>query len=140
MTKTGESAGAAMMLMFALQALAVKYYGGELYPGAGMLDHTPAFRTGYLKAWPYLQLGQCWPHLARKLREGHDYISKTHEKAEDAMDHCRRIHLAHSLEQRDLLMTECGKVCVPASRVLAATVMTMFLAGRSGTSRSGTKR
>ena len=33
-------------------------------------------------------------------------------KAEDAKEHCRRIHMAHSAEQRDLLMKELGKVIV----------------------------
>ena len=112
MTKDGESAGAAMMLMSGLQMLAVRYCGTELLPGAGMMDHTPAFRRAYLKVFPDLQTGQCWPHLARKLREGHDYIGKKHEKAADAMEHCRRIHMAHSAEQRDLLMKEIGKVIV----------------------------
>ena len=118
MTKEGESAGAAIMLMMALQMLAVKYFDEELLPGAGILDHTSSFRTGYMKVFPGTPLAQCWPHLARKLREGHDYISKKHEKAEDAKEHCRRIHMAHTAEQRNLLMDQIGKVCVPASCVM----------------------
>ena len=115
MFKSGESAGAAMMIMSGLQMLAVKYFHEELSPGAGMMDHSSAFRIGYVKVFGDIQLGQCWPHLARKLREGKDYIGKTHEKAEYAYEHCTRIHLAHSTEMRDLLIKECGKVwaCPP---------------------------
>ena len=100
------------MIMSALQYIAVKYFGGELCPGAAMMDHTPAFRIGYTKIFMHTPLGQCYPHLARKVREGKDYISKTNEHAEEAQEHVRRIHLAHSTEQRDLIMEICGKVCL----------------------------
>ena len=107
--KQHESEGACLLLMRSLQAVCRQYFGGELEPGAVMSDHAPAFRNAYSQVWPDAPFGQCWPHIARKWREG-AWCSKTWEHFEEVAGHLFDIHHARSRGMCDLLIREFGKL------------------------------
>ena len=110
MCKQHESAGAALMLMDALNVTTLKYFNGKLVPGACMADHCDAFRNAYGKAWPGTPFGTCWPHIIRKWCEG-AYAKKTWKHFDEVTDQLRHIHLGgHTPPMRDLLMTEFGEL------------------------------
>ena len=105
--KQHESLGACKMLLDALVYIAATYFGGVLVPGACMSDHCAAFRRAYEEVFPNVMFGQCWPHIARKWKEG-EYCSKTWAHFDEVTAHLQAIHFAHTWEMRDLLMNEFG--------------------------------
>ena len=105
--KQHESAGACTMLVDGVNKVALKYFDAALQPGAAISDHSDGFRVAYTTRWPKTYFGQCWPHLIRKFHEG-EYCSKTWDHFDEAADHLGNIHLAATVEMRDLLMREYG--------------------------------
>jgi hypothetical protein len=106
--KEKETSGAADLLMDAANAVSLKYYGKKLDPGACMSDHSTPFRKGFARVWPDAQFGQCWPHIIRKVREGHDYCSKKWEHFEETIFMLQCIHLAHTDEMKGKLVELAG--------------------------------
>ena len=76
MCKQHESDGACRMLLDGLNSTCIKYFGKKLEPGATMSDHSAGFRNAYEHAFPGVQFGQCWPHIARKCSNiSHDLLT-----------------------------------------------------------------
>ena len=108
--KEKETNGTADLLMDAANTVALKYYGQKLDPAAVMSDHSSPFRQSYERVWPDAQFGQCWPHIIRKVREGHDYCSKKWEHFEETIFMLQCIHLAHTDEMKGKLVELAGKL------------------------------
>ena len=104
-----ETNGSALMVLEALNVTSLKYYGVKLEPGATMSDHCDAFKAAFEAVFPNAPFGQCWPHIKRKWHEG-QYASKSWEHFDEVADQLTAIHLAHTVEMRDLLTTEYGDV------------------------------
>jgi hypothetical protein len=100
--------GAMTMLTKATQELAVRCYGRELAPGANFSDCSAGIRNGFLATWPDAPHGQCYPHIARKLREG-EFCSKTHPHFDEIGLHLECIHLCQSEDMRNCMTHEIGK-------------------------------
>jgi len=107
--KEGESDGAAQLVVDAVNATALKYFGKKLKPGAGSTDHAPALRKALEDTWPDMEYGQCYPHLIRKFGEG-EYCSKKWVHMDESLDMIRHINLAHSTGQKYLIIDEAGKL------------------------------
>ena len=104
---SAKELGSAHMLVDALNVVCVKKFGKRLEPGAGVSDHCDAYRNGFARAFPDTPFAQCWPHIARKLREGH-YCKTTWVHFQEVAAHARAIHLAMSPQMKDLLIHEIG--------------------------------
>jgi hypothetical protein len=107
--KQHESVGACTLAVDALKWVAFKYFGTVLDPGATMSDHSDGFRVAFTKGFKEVPHGQCWPHIARKWREG-EWCSKKWEHFSSVAEHLVDIHFANTPKMRDLLMTEYGKL------------------------------
>ena len=107
-TGSATTDGSANMLIDGLSQLAINQCGGELVPGATISDHCAAYRNAFLKAFPEAPFLQCWPHIARKFREG-EYVKKTWEHFEEATGHLLSIHLAMSSLMQQLIIKSVGK-------------------------------
>jgi hypothetical protein len=108
--KEKETNGAADLLLDASNAISLKYFGKKLEPGAVMADHSNPFRQAAERAFPTAQFGQCWPHIIRKVREGHDYCSKKWEHFEETIFMLQCIHMAHTDEMKGKLVELAGKL------------------------------
>lgn len=95
------------MLTKGLNQVAKHCFGQELQPGALMSDHSAGCRTGMLATFD-APLGQCYPHIARKLGEG-AFCSKKHPHIDVLPKHIRAIHMAQSAKMRDFLTIKIGE-------------------------------
>ena len=66
----------------------------------GGLDRSTAIASAYLAIWPQITLTQCWPHIARKIREG-ECRKRLHDSAkmEQIASDILLLHAARSKEQ-----------------------------------------
>ena len=97
------------MVSSALQLVVERCYDIQLKPGALMSDHSDGCRSGMLSVWPTTPHGQCWPHIARKFREG-AFCSKKHPHYDTIYDHLHAIHSCQTGKMRDFFMREIGAV------------------------------
>jgi hypothetical protein len=106
---TASELGSAHMLVDALNVVCLKALGKCLEPGAGISDHCAAYRNAYERAFPDMPFGQCYPHIMMKLDKG-EYCKVTFAHFEEAKEHVRAIHLAVSVQMKELLIEMIGDV------------------------------
>jgi hypothetical protein len=104
---SGETNDAAFMLCDALIFLSTQYFGRMLEPSATMSDHSAAFRNAFESRFPDAPFGQCWPHIARKWRNG-EFVTTKWKHHGEVGGHLLSIHLGATDQMAQLLLIECG--------------------------------
>lgn len=99
-----ESTESIKMARDALDLIAVKFFGKKLREAVTVLDHSNGLMEGMRQSRPSHKFLTCWPHLARKYKEG-TMLAKSHPHFEDVYTMLRAVHLAHTLQMKELLET-----------------------------------